>query len=89
MVYLGRLNGLDSILGRGCLKKRFVREKLGKDVHFAFDETTRVLAVCMSSMVRFAIRKVSKLLTFHFLAGTSILFFRREFLNTFRVVRSH
>jgi hypothetical protein len=50
-IYLDRFPAMDTAV-RGRPIKLLKREKLGRDVLFAFDETKRVLVVCASVKVR-------------------------------------
>ena len=50
-VYLERLPVLDAAIQRNKPLKTVIRDKLGKDVLFSFDETKRTLAVCASTKV--------------------------------------
>ena len=51
LVYLERLPVLDMAIQRGYPIKRLNRDKVGRGVLFAFDETKRTLAVCASTRV--------------------------------------
>ncbi len=51
LVYLERLPVLDMAIQRGKPIKSLNRDKLGRGVLFAFDETKRTLAVCASTKV--------------------------------------
>ena len=51
LVYLERLPAVDNAILRGKPIKIFHRDKLGRGVLFAFDETKRTLAVCAPTRV--------------------------------------
>ena len=53
-IYLERLLAMDMAIQRRRAVKVLSREKLEHDVLFAFDETTRALAVCAPTKVLFA-----------------------------------
>ena len=50
-IYLERLSAMDVAIARRRPVKVLNREKLEQDVLFAFDETTRALAVCAPTKV--------------------------------------
>jgi hypothetical protein len=52
-IYLERLHAIDMAIQRCRPVKVLNREKLGQDVLFAFDESTRALAVCAPTKVRY------------------------------------
>jgi len=51
LLYLERLPVLDAAIQRGKPIKSLDRDKLGRGVLFAYDETKRTLAVCASTKV--------------------------------------